>query len=73
MVQVMDIIRSFTDSDGVLNAQLELQVSTSDELPALGGDVDGVKVLEGSFAQIVQADEPTVVTLDANGTWYPEQ
>ena len=45
---------------------------TSD-LPTLGGDFCGTKVLPGSIMQIVTADEPTYLTLDADGTWYPEQ
>ena len=32
-----------------------------------------MNIQAGSIAQIVQADSPTFVTLDANGTWYPEQ
>lgn len=52
---------------------LDLQVSTASELPSLGENVDGLIVLAGSTAQIIQASEPTFVTLDDDGTWYPEQ
>lgn len=61
------------DKDGVTIAVLDGQVSEASELPTLGGDFCGAKVLPGSMMQIVQADEVTFVTLDANGTWYPEQ
>ena len=57
-------------------AKLDLQVSTAADLPTLGGVVAGTpyKCGEGSIAQIVQADEPTFVTLDSSDeTWYPEQ
>lgn len=61
------------DKDGVTIAVLDGQVSEATDLPTLGGDFCGAKVLPGSTMQIVQADEVTFVTLDANGTWYPEQ
>ena len=61
------------DKDGVTIAVLDGQVSEASELPTLGGDFCGAKVLPGSMMQIVQADEVTFVTLDADGTWYPEQ
>ena len=57
-------------------AKLDLQVSTAADLPELGGVVPGTpyKCGAGSTAQIVQADEPTFVTLDSSDeTWYPEQ
>ena len=59
--------------DGNLNAVLDLQVSTAAELPDIGDTIGLYTVAPGSIAQIVQADSPTFVTLDANGTWYPEQ
>ena len=59
--------------DGNLNAVLDLQVSTAAELPDMGDTIGLYTVAPGSIAQIVQADSPTFVTLDANGTWYPEQ
>ena len=61
------------DKDGVTIAVLDGQVSEATDLPTLGGDFCGAKVLPGSTMQIVQADEVTFVTLDADGTWYPEQ
>ena len=60
-------------NDGMKNAVLDIQVSTAAELPSLNDVVCGLKIIAGSIAQIVQADSPTFVTLDANGTWYPEQ
>ena len=61
------------DKDGVTIAVLDGQVSEATDLPTLGGDFCGAKVLPGSTMQIVQAEEVTYVTLDADGTWYPEQ
>lgn len=54
-------------------AVLDLQVATAADLPELGGVVENYIVAAGSNAQIVQADELTFVTLDNEGTWYPEQ
>lgn len=54
-------------------AKLDLQVATAEDLPEIGDEVEGYIVAAGSIAQIIQADSPTFVTLDANGTWYPEQ
>ena len=59
--------------DGNLNAVLDLQVSTAEELPDMGDTIGLYTVAPGSIAQIVQADSPTFVTLDDDGTWYPEQ
>ena len=52
---------------------VDMQVSTAAELPDKGENVGGIIIAPGSIAQIVQADSPTFVTLDDNGTWYPEQ
>lgn len=60
-------------NDGLKNAVMDIQVSTAAELPSLNDVVCGLKIIAGSIAQIVQADSPTFVTLDADGTWYPEQ
>jgi hypothetical protein len=59
--------------DGNYNAVLDLQVSTAAELPDMGDTIGLYTVAPGSIAQIVQADSPTFVTLDDDGTWYPEQ
>lgn len=59
--------------DGDALAWYDLSVSTAAELPALNSVVFGAKIQAPSRAQIIQADEPTIVTLDDNGTWYPEQ
>lgn len=59
--------------DGNYNAVLDLQVSTTAELPDMGDTIGLYTVAPGSIAQIVQADSPTFVTLDDDGTWYPEQ
>lgn len=60
-------------NDGMKNAVMDIQVSTAAELPSLNDVVCGLKIQAGSIAQIIQADSPTFVTMDANGTWYPEQ
>lgn len=60
-------------NDGMKNAVMDIQVSTAEELPSLNAVVCGLNIQAGSIAQIVQADSPTFVTLDADGTWYPEQ
>ena len=62
--------------DGNGGAVMDLQVSETSDLPTLNQPIEGVtalKVLAGSMAQIIQASEPTFVTLDDDGTWYPEQ
>lgn len=58
-------------NDGQRNAVLDLQVSTAAELPDIWSMVGGWRLKEGSTAQIVQQGE--FVTLDKEGTWYPEQ
>lgn len=60
-------------NDGMKNAVMDIQVSTAAELPSLNDVVCGLKIQAGSIAQIIQSDSPTFVTLDASGTWYPEQ
>lgn len=68
MQRIENIRASWTDSTGVRHVVADLQVSTADELPALGGYV-GVNVIEaGSIAQIIQTGD--FVTLDENGSWY---
>lgn len=59
--------------DGNYNAVLDLQVSTAEELPDMGDTIGLYTVAPGSMAQIIQADSFTFVTLDDDGTWYPEQ
>lgn len=60
-------------ADGNYNAVLDLQVSTVAELPDMGDTIGLYTVAPGSIAQIIQSDSPTFVTLDDDGTWYPEQ
>ena len=74
MVDILGVIKSWTDDTGTICAKLDMQVSTAADLPKIGDTIGGMKVQAGSFAQIIQA--ATVVTLDdntADGTWYPEQ
>ena len=68
MQRIENIRASWTDSTGVRHVVADLQVSTADELPALGGNV-GVNVIEaGTIAQVIQAGG--FVTLDDDGNWY---
>ena len=71
MVDVVGLMKSWQDDTGAICAKLELQVSTAGDLPSKDEVVGGMKVAAGSIAQIIQAD--TFVTLDDDGTWYPEQ
>lgn len=59
----------YQDGNGL--AVMDLQVSTAAELPALKSKIGRYTVDSGSIAQIIQAGE--LVTLDEDGTWYPEQ
>ena len=61
------------DSDGKALAVLDFQVSTAALLPAKNSTFGPYKVQPGSNAQIIQAEEPTMVTMDDDGNWYPEQ
>ena len=69
-MQRIENIRASWDSAGERHIVADLQVSTVDELPALGGYV-GVNIIEaGTIAQVIQ--DAKFLTLDENGTWYPE-
>lgn len=66
MVRVENVRQDITRDIKVV----DLQVSTADELPALGSDVDGIVIAAGSIAQIIQTGE--WATLDEDGSWYDE-
>ena len=60
--------------DGKTIAVLDLQVGTAADLPELGGVVENYIVAAGTIAQIVEADEPTYVTLSGDSEeWWPDQ
>ena len=59
----------YQDGGGI--AIMDLQVSTAAELPALNSKIGRYTVDSGSIAQIIQTGD--FVTLDEDGTWYPEQ
>lgn len=60
--------------DGKTIAVLDLQVATAEDLPEVGDEVETYIVAAGSIAQIVEADEPTWVTLSGDSeTWWPDQ
>lgn len=70
MQRIENIRASWVDSENICHVVADMQVSTADELPTLGGTV-GVYVIEaGTIAQVIQ--NAKFLTLDANGTWYPE-
>ena len=73
MVHLEKLNQISYNSDGEALAWYDLSVSTAAELPALNSVVFGAKIQAPSRAQIIQADEPTIVTLDEDGNWYPEQ
>lgn len=73
MVHIEKINQTQADGNGVILAWLDISVSTAADLPELNGNVGGMKIQAPSRAQIIQASEPTIVTLDDDGTWYPEQ
>ena len=45
----------------------------ADSASDLDDDLDGVTIAKGSVVQIVQASDPTFLTMGSDGTWYPEQ
>lgn len=60
--------------NGKIVAVLDLQVATAADLPPIGGEVENYIVAAGSAAQIVEADEPTFVTLSGDSEeWWPNQ
>lgn len=71
MILVEKVREVHASANGNHSAKLDIQVSTATDLPELNGNVGGFKILPGSIAQIIQAD--AYVTLDDDGTWYPEQ
>ena len=71
MCDIIGTLKTWSDTDGAPCAKLQLQCSTTDDLPSIDDVVGGFKVKPGTIAQLVQAD--TFVTLDYNDTWYPEQ
>lgn len=57
-------------SKGNRSAKLDLQVSTTADLPKLNGNVGGFKVLPGSIAQVIRTG--SFYTLDDDGKWYDQ-
>ena len=71
MQRIENIRASWNDAENACHVVADIQVSTADELPALGGTI-GVYVIEaGTIAQVIQ--DAKFLTLDASGKWYPEQ
>lgn len=71
MRRIENIRASWYDAENIFHVVADIQVSTAEELPTLGGYV-GVNAIEaGTIAQVIQ--DANFLTLDENGTWYPEQ
>lgn len=60
----LELVRKHLEDSAVL----DIQVSTVDELPDIGDEVEGYKIAAGSIAQIVQTGG--WYTLDADEKWY---
>ena len=71
MILVENVREVHASANGNHAAKLDIQVSTASDLPAKDANVGGFKIQPGSIAHIIQAD--AFVTLDDDGTWYPEQ
>ena len=63
-------IERVRSNDGSGHAVMDLQVSTAAELPSLGDKICNLIVDAGTIAQIIQ--DNSWLTIDADGTWYPE-
>lgn len=61
---IYDVVKNF----GNRCARLNIQVSTYDELPALGAIFENFFIQAGSHAEITHTGE--FATLDADGYWY---
>lgn len=55
--------------DGKPVAVLDIQVSTTDDLPHIGDEFENYIVAEGTIAQVVQDD--VFLTLDDDDNYYP--
>lgn len=66
MLNIIDILKQDLKTGETVFC---LQVSTRDDLPAIGTALQDGKVGAGTIAQVIQTDE--FVTLDANGSYYP--
>lgn len=67
-------IKGIDQTTGKVIAVLDLQVASAADLPTIGAQVENYIVAAGSIAQIVEADEPTYVTLSGDSEqWYPTQ
>ena len=73
MVRFENVRERKYNTDATQSCVADLQVSTVSELPTMNVAVGGIYVLPGSIAQIIQENEPTFLTMDANGSWYPAQ
>lgn len=61
-------IENVRANDGNRGAVLDIQVSEVSDLPAKNSKLCGLKVKEGSIAQVIHTG--AWYTLDADGQWY---
>lgn len=68
MVTVENIRNIVASGNGAHQAVLDITVSTTAELPAMGAVVGGMAIKPASIAYIIQADK--WCTLDDDSKWY---
>lgn len=67
-------VKGIDHETGKIIAVVDMQVGTAADLPELGEVVENYVVAAGSIAQIVEAEEPTWVTLSGDSEeWWPDQ
>lgn len=66
MLNIIDILKQDLKTGETIFC---LQVSTRDDLPSIGAQLQDGTVGAGTIAQVVQED--AFVTLDADGDYYP--
>ena len=71
MVNVENTRKDVYDpTTGIHTCILDLQVSTTSDLPAKDSLIGNAKVAPGSIAQVIQTGD--FVTLDDDGSWYDD-
>lgn len=70
MVRIENVRKQISSDGTSVSAVVDLQVSTTAELPDKGEQIGTIKIMPGSIAQVIQAGG--FYTLDSNGTWYDE-
>ena len=70
MVRIENVRETVSTDSAAIAAVVDLQVSTTSDLPAKGSMIGSTAIMEGSIAQVVRTGG--FYTLDSNGTWYDE-